>query len=118
MRNLIVRLIVNAVALSAAAYLVAGVRLSGSWTEIGIVALVFGLVNAFIKPIVKIFAFPLWILTLGLITLVINALMLQLTARLTPYLEVDGFGPAFWGSLVISVVSWVLSLFLKDDDED
>ena len=78
------------------------------------VGLIFGLVNAVVKPIVKFFAFPLYILTLGLFTLVVNALMLMLTAWITSHaawgLQVDSFGTAVVGALIISIVSWVLSL--------
>jgi putative membrane protein len=83
-----------------------------------VVALVFGLVNAIVKPIVKLFSLPLYILTLGLFTLVVNALMLLLTGWLserTEYgLRIDNFWTALAGGLIISVVSFVLSLAIKD----
>jgi putative membrane protein len=79
-----------------------------------LIAVVFGVVNAVIKPIVKFFTFPFILLTLGLFTLVINALMLLLTAGLLRSLSVDGLAPAFWGGVLISIVSFCLSAFLKD----
>lgn len=117
--NLVVRLLINAAALYAAAYFVNGVNLDGTWLQIGLVALIFGVVNAIIKPIVKLFSLPFILITLGLFTLVVNALMLWLTSSLSNALYVDGFGPAFWGAIVVSLVSWALSSFLKgDEDED
>lgn len=110
----LIRLLVTALALWAAAWVVDGVRLTESLVGVALVALVFGLVNAVIRPIVKFFSFPLVILTLGLFVLVINALMLWLTAGVTPWLEVAGFGAAFWGALVIAVVSFVANLVVGD----
>ena len=114
MRNFVVRLFANALALWAAAEVVGGVDLAGGFTDVLWVALVFGLVNAFLKPIVMFFSLPLLFFTLGLFTLVINAGLLLLTDRLTESLAVDGFGAAFVGALVISIVSMVLAGTLKD----
>ncbi len=118
MKNMLLRLLINAVALWAAARWVDGIDLTTDWVGILIVALLFGLVNALIRPVVKFFAFPLIILTLGLATFVINGAMLWLTAQLTANLSVRGLGPAIVGSLVISVVSWLLSVVLPDGDDD
>ena len=88
------------------------------------VALIFGLVNAIIKPIVQIISFPLYILTLGLIHVVINALMLWITAWITEHtthwgLFIDKFWwTAIWAALVLSVVSWLLSLIVGGDHDD
>ncbi len=117
--KLIIRLIINAIALWAAAYLVNGIHLTDKIGGVLIVALIFGLINAIIRPILKLLSFPFIIVTLGLFTLVINALMLMLTDALaSDYLAVAGFGAAFWGAIVISLVSWLLNVFLKDDKED
>lgn len=113
MLNLFIRLFINAFALWGAASLLEGIRLSDSFGGVLLVALIFGLVNALIKPIVTLLALPLLLLTLGLLTVVINGLMLWLTAGLTRHLEVSGFGSAVLGALVISVVSFVLSVLLK-----
>lgn len=82
------------------------------------IALVFTVVNIFVRPLVKLLSLPLLILTLGLFTLVINALMLMLTAwlsSLTAYgLTVDGFWTALWGSLIISIVNFVLGVVVPD----
>ncbi|HKX73984.1 MAG TPA: phage holin family protein [Acidimicrobiia bacterium] len=113
--RLIIRILVNAAALWVAAQIVDGIDLSGNIWAILLVALIFGVVNAIIKPIVKLFSLPMLILTLGLFALVINAAMLALTAALTDNLSVDGFIPAVLGALVISVVSAVLSWLIPDD---
>ena len=118
MINLVIRLLINAAALWVAASLVQGMSLVGGVTDVLVVALVFGAINALIKPIVKLLSLPLVFLTLGLFTLVINALMLLLAARLSAHLSIDGFGAAFIGALVVSIVSALLSLFLKDKDDD
>jgi len=115
--KLLLRLVINAVALWVAAYFINGIHIRGGILTLAIVALIFGLVNAFIKPVVKFFAFPFILLTLGLFTLVINALMFGLTALLSDNFQVDGIVPAFLGSIVVSVVSVVLSWFLIDDKE-
>lgn len=118
MKNLAIRLMINAAALWVAASLVSGVELVGGIMDVFVVALVFGAVNALIKPVVKFLSVPFIFLTLGLFTLVINAFMLLLAARLSAHLSVSGFGAAFFGALVISVVSYFLSMFLKEEDEN
>jgi putative membrane protein len=115
--KLLLRLAINAAALWIAAYFIHGIHIRGGLWALLIVAIVFGLVNALIKPIVKFFAFPFILLTLGLFTLVINTVLFGLTALLTQGLDIDGVVPAFLGSLVVSVVSVVLSWFLVDDKE-
>ncbi len=115
MINLVLRVVVNAVALWVAAQLVTGISLSESVLSILFVAAVFGVVNAFIRPFLLLLSLPFLILTLGLFTLVVNTAMLGLTAWLTDNLRIDGFWSAFLGALVISIVSWGLSLFLPDD---
>lgn len=116
----LLRLIINGVAIWLTALLLGGVTLSQGddfWSTLGIVAvvaLIFSIVNAVIKPIVSIFALPITILTFGLFTLVINALMVLLTSWITTFtdygLHVDGFWWAVAAGLVISVVTWVLDL--------
>ncbi len=115
MRNFVVRIFVNALALSAAAWLVPGISLSGGFGDTLLVALVFGLVNAILKPLVLLLSLPFLLLTLGLFAFVVNAAMLLLTARLTEHLPVSGFGWALLGSLVISLVTAVLGGVLKDE---
>jgi putative membrane protein len=114
MQNLIIRLFVNAVALWVAARLVGGIDLVEEFWPVIVVAAIFGLVNALIKPLVLVLSLPFVVLTLGLFTLVINALMLWLTAALLDSLHVAGFLPALLGGILISVVSFVFSLILPD----
>lgn len=117
MRNIVIRIFINAIALWGAAGIVGGVVLSDEFGGVLLVALIFGLVNALIKPIITLLTFPILVLTLGLLTLVINALMLMLTAALTRHLTVEGFGSAFLGALVISAVSILLSIFIGKEKE-
>ncbi|TDO54643.1 putative membrane protein [Kribbella sp. VKM Ac-2527] len=123
MKNLIIRLLVNAVALAVASWIVSGITLQGATTgrrvlTLLIVAAIFGVVNAVVKPIVKLLSLPFIILTLGLLIFVINALMLLLTSWITGKLDVqfhvDGFWPALLGSLVITVVGMLLNAVLPE----
>ena len=115
MRNFVIRLIVNGAALSAAAYVVPGIELAGGAGDVLVVAFVFGLVNALLKPLMMLLSLPFLILTLGLFTYVVNAVMLMVTAGLTDALSVAGLWPALVGSLVVSIVSTVLGGILKDE---
>ncbi|MEU9980369.1 phage holin family protein [Streptomyces sp. NPDC050856] len=123
MMNFLVKTIANAGALAVAIWLIAGITLTGESTgkkalSLILVALVFGVVNSLVKPVVKLLTLPLFILTLGLFTLVVNALMLLLTSWLADRLDlnfhVEGFWTAVLGALIIAVVSWVLDLVLPD----
>jgi len=115
MTKLLLRLAINAAALWAAAELVDGIQLADSLGRVLVVALLFGVINTLIKPILQLFSLPFLILTLGLFTLVINALMLILTAALTSSLSVTGFGAAILGSLVISLVNVLMSGLVRDE---
>jgi putative membrane protein len=114
MNNFLIRLFVNALALTAAAALVDGIRMSGGFWDVLVVALVFGVVNAILKPILLLFSFPLLVVTLGLFALVVNALLLMLTARILDAFAVSGFWAAVLGSVVISLVTMFLGGALKD----
>lgn len=125
MTNFLIKTLANAAALLAATWLIQDIALTGSDTAentvtLIVVALIFGLVNFVVKPLLKLLSLPLLILTLGLFTLVINALMLMLTSWLSDVFElsfqVNGFGAAFLGGLVISIVSWALNMVLPDKD--
>jgi putative membrane protein len=125
MKNFVVKTLVNAGALAVAILLLKDITLSGGSTAhkvltLILVALVFGVVNWLVKPVVKVLSFPLFILTLGLITLVVNALMLLLTSWLAGRLHLDfhvhGFWTAVLGALIVSIVSWALHLLLPDED--
>ena len=120
--RLLLRWIASAVAVGAATYFVPGISYDGRITTLFVVALILGLVNAVVRPIVKALACGLIVLTLGLFLFVINALMLLLTEALARHLgygfEVDGFGAALMGSVVITIVSWLISIILPDGDDD
>jgi len=120
--RLILRLVINIVAIWAATFLLpSAISIQGGWMAWLVVAVIFGVVNAFIRPIVKFFSLPITCITLGLFTLVINAAMLGLTALLAGgILNIQGgFLGQIWNAiiaaLVISVVSTVLSWFLPDE---
>lgn len=114
----LVRLLVNAAALWVATRLVPGVSYSGGAVPFLGVAVLFGAVNAFIRPVAKLLTFPFIIITLGLFALVINGLMLWLTSSLSTALglgfHVRDFWAAFWGALAVSLVSTMLSLLVRE----
>ena len=114
MLKFIVRLAINAVALWVASLLVGGIQLTSNFGGLLVVVIVFGLINALIRPVLQILSLPITLLTLGIFALVINAGMLLLTAALTSGLVVNGFWAALWGSIIISIVSALLGQFLTD----
>lgn len=120
MPKIIARWIILTIAIAATAYLIPGVTVTGGIVGMIVVAAIFGLVNAFVRPILKLLTCPLIALTLGLFTLVINTLMFWLTAQLsaqvsTGVLHVDSFWTAFLASIVVSIISAVLNIFVSDD---
>lgn len=116
MQSLLIRWFINAVAIGITARIMPGIGLDGDLTVLIIAALIFGLINAFLRPILTLLTCPLVLLTLGLFTLVINTFLLLLTARIVPGFSVEGFWAAFWASLVISLISGLLSLLINDDN--
>lgn len=108
MTHLLLVWLINAFAVYVTASLLGGIYIKNFWAAI-IVALVLGLINAIVKPILVFFSFPFIIVTLGLFLLIINALMLLLAATLVDGFTVSSFGWAVLGSLIISLVSWMLS---------
>ena len=119
--RILIRIIINAVALWAST-LLPGIWLTGStWQKVGsllAVAVIFGVINAVIKPIIKVIGCGLYILTLGLIALVVNALLFLLAGYVADKIglgfHVDGFWTGFWGALIVAVVSFLLSLVIPD----
>ncbi|MEU8679728.1 phage holin family protein [Streptomyces sp. NPDC048611] len=125
MKHFLVKTIANAAALAVAIWLLKDITLTGENTghqvlTLILVALIFGLVNFLVKPLVKLLSFPLFILTLGLITLVVNALMLLLTSWLAGKADlafhVNGFWTAMLGGVIISIVAWAMHVILPDED--
>ena len=119
MRHLLLRLIINAIGLYAATRIVPGISFEGDWTTIALVALIFGLVNALVRPLLTMLTCPLVALTLGLFIFVINAIMLSLTAWLAGQFgiafPVADFCAAFLGALVISVISFLMTMLIRED---
>jgi len=113
--HFLLRLLINAGALWVAIQLIDGIEHRGSWWSLLFVALVFGVLNASIRPLLKLLSLPVIILTLGLFIFVINAVMLLITSWVSGLLSlgfhVDGFWDAFAGGLIVTVVSLVLSIF-------
>lgn len=122
MKGFLLRLLVTALALWVAVRLVPGISFTGTPLALVGVALVFGVTNAVLKPILTVLTCPLILVTLGLFTLVVNAILLLATARLSQALGlgfvVDGFWPAFWGGLLIGLASVVLLGMTKTAHED
>lgn len=121
----LIRTLVTALALWVAELILDGISVSGSsaWANaltLIAVAVIFGLVNAIIKPIVQVLGCFFYIITLGLIAFVVNALLFLLVDWLAGLLNlpfhVDGFWPAFWGAIIVAVVSWAVNLVIPDPD--
>lgn len=117
MKNFIVRVLINALALSAAAWIVDGIQLSADYAGVLVVALIFGVLNAVLKPVLTLLSLPFILISLGLFALVLNGAMLMITARFTDHLSVSGLGSAILGSIVISLVTMVLGRVLDDGDD-
>ena len=122
MFRFLIRLVVNAVAIWAAVELVPGLNYAGGTSSLLLVALVFGVINALVRPLLLLLTCPFIILTLGLFVLVVNTVMLSLTVWLSGIFDLGltstGFWATFLGALVISIVSSLINLIIKDDDED
>lgn len=116
MGNLFIKWLINTIAIMCAIKFVPGITYAGGWWGILLVGIIFGLVNTFIRPFIKLFTLPLLIFSLGLFTFVINALMLSMTSWLSEEFglgfHVQNFKPAFFGSLIISFISLLLSCLL------
>jgi putative membrane protein len=124
MTKLVIRWLINSLALFAAAWLVPGITVDGGggWTVFAVMAIILGLVNAVLRPLLKLLTCPLILLTLGLFTLVINGFTLWLSSWIAVNwfqvgFYVDGVWAAFLGGLVVSIVSLILSAILIDEDE-
>jgi putative membrane protein len=127
----LLRVLVSAAALGVATWAVPGIELTAAsgWSKTGtllVVALIFGVINATLKPLIKVVGCAFYVLTLGLIALVVNGLLLWLTSwiagQLTLPFHITGFWAAFWGAIIVGLVSWLLNLLVGDrrprDDEE
>jgi len=111
--KLILRWLLNAIAIYIIAQYLPGLSVGGFYSAL-IVVFVLGLINAVIRPILLFFTLPINILTLGLFTFVINGLLFWFASTIVKGFEVAGFWPAFWGALLLSIVSWVVSDIMKN----
>jgi putative membrane protein len=109
----LIRALVNALAIWLATEVVPGIEAS-SVTTVIVAALVLGLVNAIVRPVLLVLTLPLTLVTLGLFLFVLNALCLWLTSAVVPGFEVRGFWPAFWGALIVTALSWAVNGFVSD----
>ncbi|HEV3408899.1 MAG TPA: phage holin family protein [Chthoniobacterales bacterium] len=115
MRHFLFRWVVTTIAVMVTSGLLKGIRYDGLGSLLA-AALLLGILNAFVRPLLLILSAPLILLSLGLFILVVNALMLYWVPTFVPGFHVESFGSAFWGAIVISLISWVLSAFFKGSD--
>ena len=113
MHGIIIRWLTLTFAIIVTAYLVGGIEVSGFWSAL-FAAGILGILNAFFRPIILILTLPINILTMGLFTFVINAVLLKMASGVISGFNVEGFWPAVFGSLLISVVSWLLNSFISE----
>lgn len=113
MWHIIIQILVNAIAIFVAAKVVPGISFTGDNTTLLMAGFLMGLINFFIKPILKLISLPFILVTLGLFTIVINIVLLELLAYLVPEFKIDGLVAAFWGVVVISAVNIFFSVAVK-----
>lgn len=125
--KLIIRVVITALALWLATVLVSGIEVQTSDTAkkvitLLVVAVIVGIINGVLKPIIKTVGCAFYVVTLGLIALVVNGLLLWLASYISGQLNlpfhISGFWPAFWGAIIVGVVSWLGNLFIHDDNKD
>ncbi len=114
-RHFIFRWLVTSVAIVIAAWLVPGISVSGTGATVG-AALLLGILNAFIRPVLLLLSAPLILVSLGFFIFIINALLLWAVPTFVPGFQVAGFGSAFWGAIVVGLISWILSAFFRGSD--
>lgn len=114
MKGLFIRFVITGVAVLAAAEIVPGIKIEGVPAGAATV-IVLALLNAVVRPVLYLFSFPMIMFSLGLFMVIINAILLHLTAWLVTGFTVDGFWPSVWGALIISVVSTVLNLLISEE---
>jgi len=114
-RHFLFRWLVTTIAVVIASGIIRGIRYDSAGALVG-AALLLGILNAFVRPILLLLSAPLILFTLGLFILVVNGLMLRWVPSFVPGFHVDTFGSAFWGAIVIGIVSWMLSAFFRGSD--
>lgn len=113
MLQIVTRLILSALGVMLVAYLVPGITVRSFWIAL-LAAIVIGLVNALVRPVLHLLALPITILTLGLFTLIVNAACFGLAAWLVPGFTVAGFGPALWGAVTLSLYGWLVNMLIRE----
>ncbi|MFP4085594.1 MAG: phage holin family protein [Desulfobacteraceae bacterium] len=111
--GLLVRWLILTAAITVAAYLIQGIEVSGFFSAF-FAAAILGVLNVFFKPILLILTLPINVLSLGLFTFIINAVILKMASGVISGFEVHGFWSAVWGALIISAVNWVLTSFINE----
>ena len=112
----LLRLLLNGLAIMVAAWFVPGVRLAGAVPAI-VAGIILGFVNALVRPVLLLLTLPFTLLTLGLFIFIVNAVCFALTAALVPGFDLSGFFAAFFGALVVTMVSWLLNAVLADNSD-
>ncbi len=115
MTAFVIRWLVTTIAVLVAAHLIPGIGYEG-WGALLGASLLLGIINAFVRPVLLLLSLPFIIVTMGLFIFVINALLLLLVSKIVPAFQVGGFWSAFFGAIVISLVSWILSSFFRGSD--
>ncbi|MDO8722443.1 MAG: phage holin family protein [Syntrophales bacterium] len=113
MKGLVIRWLVMAAAIMAASYLLEGIEVKGFFPALGAAAML-GILNAFFRPVLLILTLPINILSLGLFTFIINALMLKMASGIIPGFDIHGFWTAVFGALIITLISWLLNAFISE----
>ena len=113
MKGLVIRWLVMAAAIMAASYLLEGIEVKGFFPALGAAAML-GILNAFLRPVLLILTLPINILSLGLFTFIINALMLKMASGVIPGFDIRGFWTALFGALIITLISWLLNAFISE----
>ncbi|MFV0338269.1 MAG: phage holin family protein [Chthoniobacterales bacterium] len=114
MTGFIIRWLITTVAVFIAAQIIPGISYGDSWTTLLAASLLLGIINALVRPILLILSIPFILVTMGFFILIINALLLWFVSALLPSFHVDGFWTAFFGAIVVSIVSWLMSIFFRD----
>ena len=114
MKPFLIRWLVTFIAVAIASGVVPGIN--GGWQAIALAALLLGFLNAFVRPVLLLLSLPWIVVTMGIFILVLNALLLKSVSWVVPGFTVDGFWPAFFGGIVVSLVSWPFSCFFRTSD--
>jgi putative membrane protein len=115
MAAFVIRWLVTTIAVLVAAHSIPGISYDGWGTLLG-ASLLLGIINAFVRPVLLLLSLPFIIVTMGLFIFVINALLLLLVSKIVPAFQVAGFWSAFFGAIIISLISWILSSFFRGSD--